>query len=126
MLDRRAHFGARTLLLVACGCASGSQAPNTMAPTAPAPPAAADDAPGKTAVAAEAKACGGFEKRARAKKASLLGDRLFVTPLEGMESSSPPHDVMAGPVAEEQATRLLSKEGEHKLVVFSEELFARS
>lgn len=111
------------VLVVGCAARAGSApaaAPAEQPPTtAPAMPPAAP--------APSADTCAGFEKLPFAtKKASLLGDRLFITPLEGLENHARPHDIMSAAAPEEHETRLLLQQGELKLVVWSEELFARS
>lgn len=69
--------------------------------------------------------CGGFETLAPGKEMPLLDGRLSITELDGAVSSARPHDIMAAPAANETETRLMLERGTEKLVVFSEEVFAR-
>jgi len=55
----------------------------------------------------------------------LLDGRLLITPPEGSKDSARPHDIMGAPPSAVAETRLMVQQGAAKLVVFSEEVFAR-
>ena len=111
-------WGIGVWLVAGCGGAAGSspgasKMPGAVASTAPPLPA-------------QQGACGGFEKRAWASQpVPLLGGRLSITPLAGLAESARPSDIMSAEASVEKETRLFLADGEHKLVVFSEEMFAR-
>lgn len=72
-------------------------------------------------------ACGGFESRPLVSAPSkLLGGRLTIRAVEGLEPNPRPYDIMAAPEAEESESRLFLESGDSQLVVFAEELFTRA
>lgn len=77
-------------------------------------------------VTATSGTCGGLEKLAPGKAMPLLGGRLWITPPEGAVDSARPHGIMDAPPSSAAETRLMLERGHEKLVVFSEEIFARS
>lgn len=125
------------LALVACG-------PPAIAPTlvpAPSTSSAASSGPAGTAPARvdlatmpeledalfQPGACGGYESRALVTApAKLLGGRLTIRAVEGLESNPRPYDIMSAPEADESESRLFLASGDSQLVVFVEELFTRA
>jgi hypothetical protein len=95
----------------ACGAhASGPSAAAVSSPTVP---------------SASPGLCGGFEQcPLAAKPTSLLNGRLSIRALEGAVDAARPTDIMSAPPPNETETRLFLRDGDHKLVVMSEELGA--
>ncbi|MCB9659465.1 MAG: hypothetical protein H6726_17605 [Sandaracinaceae bacterium] len=69
-------------------------------------------------------ACGAMGRRPLGAELPLLGDRLYIRPLEGAYAQPRAWNIMGAPEPERSETRLYFEEGEDKLVVMSYELFA--
>jgi hypothetical protein len=126
-------FLTDALLALALGCARADPHPPLPAVVAasgaptPVPPAATVfDLPPLPSEAFPDGPCGGFERAANnGKIASLLGGRLTITPIDGLEPHGRPYNIMAAPWTAELETRLTLERDGKKLVVFVEELMSR-